>query len=213
MRRIERRENFSSPVVVHRPPIVGIDEVEIPEFRALIKIRNARGGHLDHELRQAVVNAQLRDTRLERQERQEELRAAAIDDRLHEPLDPFLVIVVRVQPTRVDLGLSHRLDHVTGDPLLHSCQALVVVRVERPGADERLIEEILLVRVRSERAVDVDSEASIQRPPFVTAAFHAPGISDSTLMRARISSPRFVSCVDVADNADGQSRRRSTNQS
>src|SRR3954466_6358621 len=37
----------------------------------------------------------------------------------------------------------------------------------------------------------------------VTAVFHAPGISDSTFSRARTSSPRFVSCVEVADNADG----------
>ena len=35
----------------------------------------------------------------------------------------------------------------------------------------------------------------------VSADFHGPGISESTLSRARTSSPRFVSCVDVVDKA------------
>src|SRR5919112_135255 len=32
-----------------------------------------------------------------------------------------------------------------------------------------------------------------------TAARHSPGISESTEMRARTSSPRLLSCVEVAD--------------
>src|SRR5919204_5493283 len=44
---------------------------------------------------------------------------------------------------------------------------------------------------------------------LVTAVFHAPGISDNTLSRARTSSPRFVSWVEVADNAHGHRLRRS----
>src|SRR6516225_3996182 len=47
---------------------------------------------------------------------------------------------------------------------------------------------------------------------LIMAAFHAPGISDRTLIRARTSSPRFVSCVHVADNAAGHRRWRSTIQ-
>ena len=42
----------------------------------------------------------------------------------------------------------------------------------------------------------------------VTAAFHAPGISETTFRRARTSSPRLLSCVDVADSADGHRRWR-----
>jgi hypothetical protein len=37
-----------------------------------------------------------------------------------------------------------------------------------------------------------------------TASPHASGISDLTFNRALVSSPRFVSCVDVASIVNGQ---------
>jgi len=42
-----------------------------------------------------------------------------------------------------------------------------------------------------------------------SAAFHAAGSSESTLMRARTSSLRLVSCVEVVSNDRGQRARRS----
>src|SRR5689334_8187647 len=39
--------------------------------------------------------------------------------------------------------------------------------------------------------------------------FHSLGISDSTLRRARTSSPRLVSCVDVVESAYGHRACRS----
>ena len=66
-------------VVVDRPAVVGIDEIQVPELGALVEVRNARRGDLDHQLREAVVDAELRDARLERPKGCEKRRSAGGD--------------------------------------------------------------------------------------------------------------------------------------
>src|SRR5665647_953919 len=47
-------EGRRTPLEIDRAPVVGIDEVEIPEFASLIDVRDARDGELKHCLSQRV---------------------------------------------------------------------------------------------------------------------------------------------------------------
>ena len=55
--------------IIDRAAVVGIDQAEIPELRALIDVRHAGHGELQDGLNKAVADAERRDPRLERQER------------------------------------------------------------------------------------------------------------------------------------------------
>ena len=55
----------------------------------------------------------------------------------------------------------------------------------------------------------VSRSLRLSRCQAPTRARHSIGISESTLMRARTSSPRLVSWVAVADRAWGERSRRS----
>ena len=88
---VMRFQHRGAGCVVDRPPVVGIDEVQIPQLGALIEVGNAGRGDLDQQLREAVVDAELGDARLERQERLEERgRAPAIEDRVRRTAGPPL---------------------------------------------------------------------------------------------------------------------------
>ena len=86
-------------------------------------------------------------------------------------------------------------------------------RIQRPGADERLVEQVLLVPAWIRVAVDrVTARAGWRVPTVSVACFHAPGSSESTLRRARTSSPRLVSCVAVAERPCGHRSARTASQ-
>src|SRR5439155_1448344 len=89
----------------------------------------------------------------------------------------------------------------------------LIARFERPGADQRLVEEVFLVRPGASTPPTSLLKRRFNPRHLLTASFHAPGSSDRTLRRARTSSPRFVSWVAVADRANGQRRCRSAIQS
>ncbi len=59
----------------------------------------------------------------------------------------------------------------------------------------------------------IDRPRRLARAQRAVACFHAPGSSESTFRRARTSSLRLVSCVDVAESACGQCAARSAIQS
>ncbi len=104
---------------------------------------------------------------LERQERLEELtRSAAIENRLDESLHRFFVRHVGTQPARVNLRFAQRLHHVRGDALEKDRERAVAVGIERPRADERLVEEVLFVPARRLRTFHLGLEPAILRAPL-----------------------------------------------
>ena len=76
--------------VVNRAAIVGIDERQVPELRALIEVRNAGRGHLDYQLREAVPHAVLGDELLKRPERSLE-RPPRVEQHIDKRQDCLLV--------------------------------------------------------------------------------------------------------------------------
>ena len=131
--------------------------------------------------------------RLERRERlQEQVRPPAIEDRADEPLDRRLVLLVRAQPAGVDLRLAQRLRHV-GDDAIAKGRLRAGVGLERPRADQRLIEQVLLVRVRRQRAADLGLEAAVHRPPARDARLSTRPASPTARSAAR-ARPRRAWC-------------------
>ena len=45
-------EQLLAPRKINQPPVIGIDQVEIPELAALVDVRHTRDGQLQDELRQ-----------------------------------------------------------------------------------------------------------------------------------------------------------------
>ena len=90
----------------------------------------------------------------------------------------------------------------------NSCRSLLAFHTQRPGAHQSLIEQVFFVVV--------GHAASVVRAGFAVAVDAAPvhhlrrpgrGISESTSRRARTSSLRLVSWVEVASIEYGQCSR------
>ncbi len=91
-------------VEVDGPAIVGIDKAQVPELRTLVEVGDAGRSELEHQLRQPVDHARLRDTSGEwRKGGQEPGAARPGEDALDEPGDGGLVLVIRRQPAGVTL--------------------------------------------------------------------------------------------------------------
>ena len=52
-------------LIIHRPPVVGVHQRKIPDFRALIKVRDARRGDFEHELGEGIQGPEEGHPRLE----------------------------------------------------------------------------------------------------------------------------------------------------
>ncbi len=76
-------------------------------------------------------------------------------------------------------------------------------RAMGPGAEQGLVEEILLVTGGRLLTVDILRRVRLNWLQVVSALRQSSGISESTLMRARASSLRLVSWVEVAIMAWG----------
>src|ERR1700722_10443147 len=92
---------------IDRPPIVRIDETQVPQFGSLIKIRDARRDHLDQGLRQAVDPARQYQRLDEAFKACDELRR--VEYPADEPADFLLEAVVRLMPRSIDFRLAARL--------------------------------------------------------------------------------------------------------
>ncbi|MBI2940368.1 MAG: hypothetical protein HYY04_08000 [Chloroflexi bacterium] len=75
-------------------------------------------------------------------------------DPLDKARDRLVVRPVGIDPARVDLGLLDRLLHVAVDPLAERPECCPVKWLERPGPEQRLIQQILVVTVGGHLAVD-----------------------------------------------------------
>src|SRR2546430_1009364 len=131
----KRSNNWAAEIVpsvastvapVNRSPIVGIDEIQIPQFTALIKVRHPGSGDFDQELREAVVDSQLGDARLERLKRLEKrILPARLENRVHESQNALLVLLVGTEPARVHFRLAQRFDHALPYPFPERGDVLV----------------------------------------------------------------------------------------
>ena len=86
---------------------------------------------------------------LKRKEIVQELAIArAVENGDDEVIDGLVVLRVGVLPATVHLGLVKRLGHEGPHPVAKGAELLVVKLLDRPGAQEVLVEEVLLVAVR-----------------------------------------------------------------
>src|SRR5262249_17838082 len=103
---------------VDRSTVVWVDEIQLPEFGALVELGNAGSGQSQNCLGQRVVQAQLGDPGLERAEVVEKLVSLRlVQDPGDEVANSLVVLGTGIDPAHVDLGLTERLVHVTLDAL------------------------------------------------------------------------------------------------
>ena len=139
--------------VVHRPAVVGIDQAEVPQFRPLVGVGHARRGEPQQRLRQGVEQAPVADPPLERRGSRRGTAPAVCSSRTR-PTNccdrARRSSAFGVDPARVDLGLVQRLLHVLpGCARRTPAYSSARVRLQRPGAEERLVEQVFLVARRA----------------------------------------------------------------
>ena len=134
--------------------IVGIDQTQIPELRALIDVGDAGGGQLQDRLGKGVHGTQGCDLREEAgQIRDEFPRPAAVEQAFEEAEAGLLVIGIGIEPARLLLGFPERLHEIGLHPLQEGRGrgAGNLVRREEfegPGPDQGLIDEIFVEGTR-----------------------------------------------------------------
>ena len=125
-------------VVVDGPAVVRVHQGQIPQLGALVEVGDARAGQQQRRLGQRVDPPELDDP----VRGQERLKLG--DENLigqqagHERVKSLVIARVRVGPGGVHLGLPDRLPHERPGPL----------RPDRPGADQRLVQQVLGAPVR-----------------------------------------------------------------
>ncbi len=128
----------------------------------MIDVANAWRTELQHRLRQAVEHAEERHLFLQLHEIVEERAAVSrVEDGPHELQDGLLVLSIGRNPAGVDFGFFQRLEHELGDPP----HELIVDLAGRPRAEQRLIEQVLLVAIGRHTALHGDPLASVQPSP------------------------------------------------
>ena len=204
-RRRRRRSKSTGAAVVR------VDEAELRQLRPLVEVRDAGRGHLEHDLGHRVQQPRPQHDVEEAEEvGGEGVPRPGLEGGGDEVPQRLLVGLVRAHPARVDLGLARRLLHVLLQPPHEVSPRVVGAEPGGPRPHQRLVEEVLRVRVGRLRLVHRrlarrGSSPASARPPRSSA----PARSERTLIRARTSSSRFVSWVEVAIIARGQSSRRS----
>ena len=126
---------------VHGPPVVRVDEREGGQLVALVDVGHARAPSAS--ARSGAAPPPPRGARSRRPPARSRPGTAGARTARGSSLHRGFVRLVRLDPVRRHLALAHRLLHVGDQPL----------RLERPGADERLEDRVLLDRVgRAARA-------------------------------------------------------------
>ena len=134
---------------VDRASIVGIDEGVVPTLVALVEVGHPGNGEAKCQLRERDALTKECDSLSEWREQCEERLVLA--ESIAEVDDPVFPSFVRVDPVRVPLRLPECLPQVGREALL----------ADRPCADQRLIDEQLLDRIRR----SVDSQIGVAYPP------------------------------------------------
>ena len=139
IRRLQRRERGRARGKIHRPAVVGIDERKIPEFRALIEIRQARHHRLQRDLAQRVQCAQQRNALRQRFEGGEKFRRGrAVQDTRDKGFQPVFVSLMRVEPARLLLAFARRFQRIGLHPLDEA--------LRRPAARPRAVPGTACIR-------------------------------------------------------------------
>ena len=129
------REHRSSGVVVDGTAIVRVDEMESPEFAALVGVGDAGCDAVEEGLREAVDAAGSEDEADEFFDGRDEFRS------LVEPIDEgvqgVFEFLILLGPGGVLLGFADGFFHV----------GVETIGLDGPGADEGLVEEIFGVAI------------------------------------------------------------------
>ena len=166
--------------------------------RALVEIRHAGGGDLHQRLRQPVHGAVESHLPLERQKVLQELAARRQQRRAAKLRSASSYSSSGADPTAVQLGLAGGLDPGTGATVPGSpANSALVDRATFPAASGRSGTPHSAPGTRVARP-RVFLSGSFRRLQQSNCSSHSRGNSESTLMRARASSPRLVSWVEVA---------------
>ena len=161
VRLLQRLQQAGARGKIDRPPVVGIDQREIPKLRALVEVRHARHGRLQRDLTERIQRAQQRQALRQRLQRAKKFAGQrGIENFGDEALDARLIRFVRVEPARLLLALARRLERV----FLHPFRKRNIVRL--PCAHQRLIQHVFeRRRRRAEIAVCQHMRRVEQLPP------------------------------------------------
>ena len=184
--------SVAAPRPVDRPAVVGVDEREGEQLVALVDVGHARDGQLEQQLaeRGAVAGRGHARRRTARSRRGTAgARAAPRAKRL----TAASCASSGLDPVRRALGLAQRLLDVGLQPLA----------VDRPGADERLEEEVALDAV----GPTAPSSGSSARASAARAPPTRPASRRAPRCRARTSPERLVSWVWVTSRLRGKRAR------
>src|ERR1051326_960093 len=176
----QRVEHFTSDIVIDRAAIVRVDQAVIPDLVALINVRHTRRTELQQRLRKRIDRAQTRNLFRNWQEnRREFVSRRWFQNFRNEIAHRSVPFFVRLDPAGIDLRLVKRLGHVSLnslDVLLRRGGFWFTICSYRPGPQQSLVEQILLVCVRRFQVIDRFFPAAICQAPAVQRA--APELWD-----------------------------------
>ena len=207
--RAQRTEHLLEPGPVHGPPVIGVHEGQVPPLGPLVEVRDAGGGELQHGLTERVDAMPWGATR----------SANGRSPRPSGNPAPARPTRTRARPGRTP-ARDRSSPCAPWPPGSPSPCTRPCARSKAPLARSSLVERARprpasgtggtrrSGRGRRARPRDPAAAASADAsagPPRC----HSSGISESTLIRARTSSLRLVSWVEVASIACGHRARRS----
>lgn len=137
---IQRVQQSAAQRIVDGATVVRIDQIELPQLTALIDVRHTRGRQLEQRQRQTVQQAVTGHLASEWHEiGEEQVLFSGSEQCIDEIGERRLVIVIRINPAAVLLGLAHPLDQVGNDALTVSI--CIEVCCAGPGADKGLVQQ------------------------------------------------------------------------
>ena len=136
--------------VINRAAVVGIDQGEVEEASALVEVRYTRYGALQDGPPERDGRAAPRDLHQNRPHTRHISRAVR-QQAIDEVRRCLFVGLVGLDPLGVSLGLAKSLRHVGLEAFPQSGayrRIILLQKLDRPDADQRLQEHVLIIRVR-----------------------------------------------------------------
>jgi uncharacterized membrane protein YqaE (UPF0057 family) len=153
---------------IHRAPIIRVHEAVVPELGALIEIGNTRGHELQDLLSEGVGKACWLNGGNESAEIfQEGSGAPSVKETSDEVGQRRLVRLVRIGPTRHSIGLPGDLDDVLRQAVAIAPPPFSVHLAKGPGADQGLIDHVLVTTLGGEGALYHHLQFSVLAGPAV----------------------------------------------
>ncbi len=145
---------------IDRPAIVRVDQAEVPQLGPLIEVGHAGGADLQHDLGQRVDEAGIGNRADEQVEVLQEVVLAPARSGWPAGNRRRAARTPRRGCSQLVCSLASRsaLRRYCSMRSAYRCAPVVVQRLQRPRADERLIEQVLFVRMRDRLAVDLRQE-------------------------------------------------------